>query len=125
MRFISLRVFDQRARLYPVFINLLNNSIYWLALSEHKDKRILLSIVNSDVVVSDNGPGIDPEDIDSLFSLFFTRKLQGGRGVGLYLCRANLTAGGHEIQYESSAENMPLNGANFLISFKGAEFDGA
>ena len=123
--FHNLRVFDQRSRLYPVFINLLNNSIYWLALSEHKDKRILLSIVNSDVVVSDNGPGIDPEDIDSLFSLFFTRKLQGGRGVGLYLCRANLTAGGHEIRYEPSAEDMPLNGANFLISFKGAEFDGA
>ena len=123
--FRSLRVFDQKSRLYPVFINLLNNSIYWLALSEHKDRRIQLSIVNSDVVVSDNGPGIDPEDIDSLFSLFFTRKLQGGRGVGLYLCRANLTAGGHEIRYEASAENMPLKGANFVISFKGAEFDAA
>ena len=110
---------------YPVFINLLNNSIYWLALSEHKDRRVILSIVNSDVVVSDNGPGIDREDIDSLFSLFFTRKLQGGRGVGLYLCRANLTAGGHEIRYEPLPENMPLDGANFLISFKGAEFNGA
>ena len=123
--FRSLRIFDQISRLYPVFINLLNNSIYWLALSELEDKRILFSIVGSDVVVSDNGPGIDPEDIDSLFSLFFTRKLQGGRGVGLYLCRANLTAGGHEIRYEPSPKNMPLNGANFLISFKGAEFDGA
>ncbi len=123
--FRGLRVFDQRSRLYPVFINLLNNSIYWLALSENTDKRIILSIVNADVLVSDNGPGIDPEDIDNLFSLFFTRKLQGGRGVGLYLCRANLTAGGHEIRYEPSPENMPLGGANFLISFKGAEFDGA
>ena len=123
--FRSLRIFDQKSRLFPVFINLLNNSIYWLALSEHKDRRIQFSIVNSDVVVSDNGPGIDPEDIDSLFSLFFTRKLHGGRGVGLYLCRANLTAGGHEIRYEASAENMPLKGANFVISFKGAEFDAA
>ena len=121
--FRGLRVFDQRSRVYPVFINLLNNSIYWLALSENKDKRVILGIVNSDVVVSDNGPGIDSEDIDSLFSLFFTRKLQGGRGVGLYLCRANLTAGGHEIRYEPTSKNMPLNGANFLISFKGAEFD--
>ena len=69
--------------------------------------------------------GIDSEDIDSLFSLFFTRKIQGGRGVGLYLCRANLTAGGHEIRYEPSTKNMPLDGANFLISFKGAEFDDA
>ena len=122
--FRSLRVFDQRARLYPVFINLLNNSIYWLALSEQKNKRVVLGLMNSDVIVSDNGPGIDPEDIDSLFSLFFTRKIQGGRGVGLYLCRANLIAGGHEIRYEPETDNMPLQGANFLISLKGAEFDG-
>ena len=57
--FRGFRVFDQRSRLYPVFINLLNNSIYWLALSDHKDKRVVLGILNSDVVVSDNGPGID------------------------------------------------------------------
>ena len=122
--FRSLRVFDQRSRLYPVFINLLNNSIYWLALNDSNDKRVLLGVVGGDVVVSDNGPGIDPEDVDSLFSLFFTRKVHGGRGVGLYLCRANLTAGGHQIRYEPSTANMPLDGANFLISFKGGEFDG-
>ena len=84
----------------------------------------MLDIVGAEAVVSDNGPGIVPEDIESLFSLFFTRKIHGGRGVGLYLCRANLTAGGHAIRYEPSATGMPLQGANFLISFRGAEFDG-
>ena len=122
--FRDLRVFDQRSRLYPVFINLLNNSIYWLAVSEQKEKKVVLDIVGAEAVVSDNGPGIVPEDIESLFSLFFTRKIHGGRGVGLYLCRANLTAGGHAIRYEPSATGMPLQGANFLISFRGAEFDG-
>lgn len=121
--FQRFRVFDQRSRLYPVFINLVNNSIYWLALSDQENKRILLSVVNSDVIVSDNGPGVNPEDIGDLFSLFFTRKLQGGRGVGLYLCRANLTAGGHEIRYGGETDDLPLNGANFLISFNGAEFN--
>ena len=122
--FLALRVFDQRSRLYPVFINLLNNSIYWLGVSDNKDRKIVLDVVGHEVVVSDNGPGIAPEDIDSLFSLFFTRKIHGGRGVGLYLCRANLTAGGHTIRYEPSSTAMPLPGANFLISFRGAEFDG-
>ena len=121
--FRKMRVFDQRSRLYPVFINLLNNSIYWLGVREQPDRQVLIDIVGTDVVVADNGPGVDPEDFDNLFNLFFTKKIRGGRGVGLYLCRANLTAGGHTIRYESSGTNMPLPGANFVISFKGAEFN--
>ncbi|MCY3803001.1 MAG: ATP-binding protein [Gammaproteobacteria bacterium] len=123
-KFRKLRVFDQRSRLYPVFINLLNNSIYWLGISKREDRQILLEVIGMEVVVSDNGPGIDPEDVSSLFSLFFTRKIRGGRGVGLYLCRSNLAAGGHRIRYEKDENDMPLGGANFVISFRGAEFDG-
>lgn len=120
--FLKLRVFDQRSRIYPVFINLLNNSIYWLSVREVGERRVVFDIADSEVVISDNGPGVSHEDLDSLFSLFFTRKVHGGRGVGLYLCRANLTAAGHTIRYESETSNMPLPGANFLISFRGAEF---
>lgn len=122
--FRKLQVFDQRSRLYPVFINLLNNSIYWLGVSDNEARQVVFDVLGSEVVVSDNGPGISPEDINSLFSLFFTRKIHGGRGVGLYLCRANLTAGGHAIRYESSTADMPLTGANFLITFRGVEMDG-
>ena len=120
--FRGFRVFDQRSRLYPVFINLVNNSIYWLAVGDCEDRRIVLGVVNSEVVVSDNGPGVDPEDVPELFTLFFTRKIRGGRGVGLYLAKANLAAGGNHIRYEPSSEGMPLSGANFVIEFKGSEF---
>ena len=123
--FRKLRIFDQRSRLYPVFINLLNNSIYWVSVSDTESPQVILDIIDSDAVISDNGPGVEPEDLGSLFRLFFTRKIRDGRGVGLYLCRANLAAGGHRIRYEPSTTNMPLPGANFLISFRGAEFDGA
>ncbi len=123
-KFQKLRIFDQRSRLYPVFINLLNNSIYWISVSNTEAPKVILDVIDSEVVISDNGPGVDSEDLDSLFRLFFTRKIRGGRGVGLYLCRANLAAGGHRIRYEPSTANMPLSGANFLISFRGAEFNG-
>ena len=119
--FRSLQIFDQQSRLYPVFINLVNNSLYWLASSGHSDRKIIFDVINEEVVVSDNGPGVDEEDVDSLFTLFFTRKARGGRGVGLYLCRANLAAGGHRIRYETKKDKMPLGGANFLISFRGAK----
>lgn len=118
--FLAFKVYDQPARLYPVFINLVNNSLYWVGIQETK-KAIRLSAASKRVVVSDSGPGVNEEDVDSLFSLFFTRKLRGGRGVGLYLCRANLAAGGHKISYLRDAETG-LSGANFAIDFRGAEY---
>jgi len=120
--FSNMRVYDQPSRLFPVFINLVNNSIYWLGTSKETARKIILDVIDGSVVVSDNGPGVEPEDEENLFKLFFTKKIQGGRGVGLYLSRANLTAGGHKIEYISEASNLPLPGANFLIKFKGAEF---
>jgi len=119
--FNKFRVFDQPSRLYPVFINLVNNSRYWLANSTTKERKILLDVKDNQVIISDNGPGVDKLDIDSLFTLFFTRKLKGGRGVGLYLCRANLTAGGHRIEYIKDASEYPLDGANFAITFRGVK----
>ncbi|MBZ9654013.1 ATP-binding protein [Phyllobacterium lublinensis] len=121
--FKRFRVFDQPARLFPVFINLVNNSRYWVTFQKDGPKQILLGTSNGKVLVSDSGPGVSEDDIPSLFTLFFTRKARGGRGVGLYLCRANLTAGGHAIEYMRQTEQAPLGGANFAISFQGAEFD--
>ena len=121
---LNMRVFDQPSRLLPVFINLLNNSAYWLANSRQDNRRVVLDVIGSELVFSDNGTGVPNEDIDNLFTLFFTRKSVGGRGVGLYLCKSNLSAGGHRIRYVADTSEMPLNGANFAIAFKGATFDG-
>ncbi len=120
--FKKFSVFDQPSRLYPVFINLVNNSRYWLAHKKSKERNILLDIKDSQVIISDNGPGVDKLDIDNLFTLFFTKKLKGGRGVGLYLSRANLTAGGHRIAYVKDNEQCPMQGANFAITFKGGKY---
>jgi len=119
--FLSFSIFEQPARIFPVFINLINNAAYWVNHSNSIQKRILLDVVARKVVVADSGPGVDEEDRKSLFRLFFTRKVRGGRGVGLYLCRANLAAGGHTIEYGEKGERV-LAGANFVIDFKGARY---
>lgn len=121
--FLRFKVFDQATRILPVFINLVNNSIYWVAQSTEETKQILLDVIQERVVVSDSGPGIDEDDRKHLFTLFFTRKIRGGRGVGLYLCRANLAAGAHTISYIVDQKNKRLPGANFLIDFKGAKYE--
>ncbi|MEN1924553.1 ATP-binding protein, partial [Enterobacter asburiae] len=87
--------------------------------SEGNKKEILLSYSDNEVFISDDGPGVDVDDLESLFTLFFTRKQKGGRGVGLYLCKQNLMAGGHRIRYEARDSFKKLDGANFAIAFKG------
>lgn len=142
--FENFRVYEQPARLFPVFINLINNSRYWINRSVKSDKRILLDVIlnksiknkeinidednfipaspDGKIVVADDGPGVEEQDLKHLFTLFFTRKVRGGRGVGLYLCRTNLAAGGHTIYYATKKEEQKLPGANFVIDFKGAEY---
>lgn len=120
--FQQFRVYEQPARLYPVFLNLVNNARYWVCRSEKSERKILLDAYNEQVLVADDGPGVEEDDFKYLFSLFFTRKIRGGRGVGLYLCRANLASGGHTIQYITNPDEKSLPGANFVITFKGAEY---
>ncbi|MCR9541462.1 ATP-binding protein [Vibrio alginolyticus] len=120
-KFKKVSIYDLASRVYPVFINLINNSIYWLR-NEDK-KEILIDLVDNVVVVSDSGPGVDADDIPMLFSLFFSRKQRGGRGVGLYLSRQNLRSSGHMINYASDKKYKLLKGANFIIEFKGIDYD--
>lgn len=122
-KFRSLMIYDDPSKIFPVFINLINNSRYWVCQTNNQERIILIDIYNSEVVVSDNGPGVDREDIDNLFQLFFTKKMTGGRGVGLYLCRSNLASSGHKIRYLEDKKSDLLQGANFAIEFKGAKFE--
>lgn len=118
--FLEFRIYEMPSRILPVFVNLLNNSIYWVSQSRESDRCITLDFTDGEVVISDNGPGVEPEDVSHLFSLFFTRKVRGGRGVGLYLCRANLAAGGNTISYITDRNRQLMSGANFSIKFTGA-----
>lgn len=114
-RFAESKFHEFPSRIYPIFINLVNNSIYWLSKSDIKIIR--LSIIDDEIIVSDTGPGIDDDDVGSLFELFFTRRVRG-RGVGLYLCKQTLASGGHEIYYATAPEEKVLSGANFVIKLR-------
>lgn len=107
---------EQSARIYPVFVNLVNNALFWVANAERK--VIKFDLLKDKVVVGDSGPGVSREDQPFLFTLFFTRR-PGGRGVGLYLCKANLAAGGHTIRYAGADDPKAERGANFVIEFQG------
>ena len=116
--FKSATVVDFRYRIIPVFVNLINNALYWVKYSVTRE--IMLDFRDGEMIVADTGRGVDPDDVDQLFEIFFTRRASG-RGVGLYLCRANLAASGHVIRYQSGGPS--LSGANFCINIA-SEFNG-
>ncbi|ENZ4138460.1 ATP-binding protein [Enterobacter ludwigii] len=120
--FRQFALYEQPSRIYPVFVNLVNNSVYWMVNSHTDEPEVFISVEEERIVISDNGPGINPVDQEHLFKMFFTRKSSGGRGIGLYLCRTNLQAGGHSIAYTTERKFRRLSGANFVIDFKGATF---
>lgn len=120
-KFRKIRIHEQLSRIMPVFINLVNNSIYWVGQRDGSTREVLLDTDEKEVFVSDDGPGIESADVKSLFSLFFTRKTRGGRGVGLYLCRSNLAVGGSTIRYVEAKAEKRLPGANFAILFRAVE----
>ncbi len=114
--FSQLLLREQTSRIYPVFVNLVNNDLYWVG--ELEPREIKFDLIDDKVIIGDSGPGVSREDQPFLFTLFFTRR-PGGRGVGLYLCKANLNAGGHTIRYARSDDPRAGRGANFIIEFQG------
>ena len=120
-RFLSINIHDLPSRIYPVFVNIINNALYWVCLGNIDERHIKIDLVEEAVVIANSGPPVHLDDADSIFDLFTTKRVNG-HGVGLYLCRENLAVAHHKIRYELNEEKMLLNnGANFAITFHGME----
>jgi signal transduction histidine kinase len=83
----------------PVFVNLIDNAIYWLnsVRDGNRGKEIRLDATERGLVVSNNGPGIDNRDADRIFEFGVTRK-PNGRGMGLYISRESLHREGFDLE---------------------------
>ena len=76
-----------RSTFYPVFVNIVDNAIYWLSTVEDDGNRIIrLHADDTGVYISNNGPAIRVEDKERIFNLRFSRKPMG-RGLGLTISR--------------------------------------
>jgi signal transduction histidine kinase len=108
--FLDMRVMQYPSVLYPVFVNLVDNAIYWL--SEYRGERsITLDIRGGAMIVRDSGPGVSMRDEGSIFEFAFTRK-PGGRGYGLYISREVLRREGWLLELSTP---KPNSGAEFVI----------
>lgn len=68
-----------------------------------------------EIVVSDNGDGMTPENLARIFEPFFTTKLgKGGSGLGLAICR-NIVTG--VLGGQLTASSQLGEGSQFVLSF--------
>jgi two-component system, NtrC family, C4-dicarboxylate transport sensor histidine kinase DctB len=108
----SFAVEADRLRLEQVLVNLLRNAMD--ALRGHPAPRIAITLGRGDgrvrLGVSDNGPGLSPEQMDRLFTPFSTTK-PDGLGLGLVISQDIVSEFGGQL----SAGPAPGGGAAFLI----------
>ncbi|MCV3210926.1 ATP-binding protein [Mesorhizobium sp. YC-39] len=98
----SLRVMGNRVRLEQVLINLFQNALE--ALDGRDDAHVQVSVEETadgvSISVSDNGPGIPPAILKSLFTPFNTSK-EKGLGLGLVISKDIVADYGGRIEVSS------------------------
>jgi signal transduction histidine kinase len=92
--------------LKTVLRNLVSNAIKFTNPGGRIDIHAEKSAENITISVSDNGIGIEPEIVNSLFDISETHTTKGtenesGTGLGLFLCKEFIEKHGSVIQVES------------------------
>jgi signal transduction histidine kinase len=108
-------VMGDEQRLQQLLLNVLDNALR----ASPSGGTVTIELVRGDteanVVVSDQGPGIEPEQLERIFDRLFTRSAgpqkPGGSGLGLSIAREIARAHGGEL----SAHNNEGAGASFVL----------
>jgi signal transduction histidine kinase len=79
------------------FINIIDNSIYWLNSRASGEKKIILDADEHGFLISNTGPGIEDRYRERIFEFGETRKI-GGRGMGLAISREVLRRDGFDLK---------------------------
>ncbi len=105
-----------------VLVNLLQNAIQSVCGDEASDRcvRVHAEKINGEVqvCVSDRGPGVPSEQVDTIFEQLYTTK-SSGMGIGLSICRDIIDAHGGRLWYAPN----PAGGAMFCFTLHVASHD--
>jgi signal transduction histidine kinase len=103
--------------LQMIFVNLLQNSLYWLE-TVSQQRKIEVNVARDNdalfVIFSDSGPGIKEEHRNLIFEPYFSTR-PDGVGLGLTIVGELIT------EYDGDfdlIDNGPLDGASFKITFR-------
>jgi PAS domain S-box-containing protein len=110
------RVDGDRTQLQQVILNLILNAIEAMGGIDEGARELRINTERAAaggvlVTVRDSGPGLDPEDVEQVFTAFYTTKPKG-MGMGLAICRSMVEAHGGRMW---ASENEP-RGAVFQFT---------
>lgn len=100
-----LHVIGESNQLKQVFINIIKNAVE--AIPPSKDGKVSISLeeqgTNAQVIVKDNGVGMEPERIEHLGEPFYSTK-EKGTGLGLAVCKKIIQRHKGYIHFQSDKE---------------------
>ncbi|MEQ9466982.1 MAG: HAMP domain-containing sensor histidine kinase [Ekhidna sp.] len=114
-------IYTDSARLHTILTNILGNAIKYHDMNS-KNPEIRVRIESADkgknIIISDNGPGIDQKHLPKIFEMFYrANKASNGTGLGLYLVKDALEHMGGSIGVSSEKGK----GTTFEIYLKDME----
>ncbi|MCD8148494.1 MAG: ATP-binding protein [Clostridiales bacterium] len=110
--FLSNSYYSYESMLLPVFINVVNNAIYWVGFGD--EKKIEIDVQEDKTLIMNSGPQMSHTELSKCFEIFYTKK-PSGRGIGLYLAKRNLNAIDLDIYASNDPKLNRLGGACFVI----------
>jgi two-component system sensor histidine kinase ChvG len=123
---LPCRVQGREGPLGQVFRNLIDNAKSFSALSPKDPPEVRVSVRREErrivATVEDDGPGIPPENLETVFERFYTARPKGAAfgghsGLGLSIARQIVEAHGGVIRAENRmGDDGVIEGARFIIS---------
>lgn len=101
--------------IHTVFINVINNAIYWMRNKEQRIVRLDYLDENKEIIIANSGEKIPDYRLGKIFELFYSQR-PNGRGIGLYLSKQSLNEAGLDIYATNDKKYNYLNGACFVIN---------
>lgn len=111
--FANYTIYSFESIIMPVFLNIINNAIYWVAYGNER-KRIEIKIRDNEILIMNSGAKMSYTELTRCFEIFYTKKASG-RGIGLYLAKKCLNSIDMDIYATNDKEYNILDGACFVI----------
>jgi len=112
--FLNQTIYIKEPIIYTVYINIINNAIYWMRNSEKRIIKFDYLPESNEFVIINSGAKIENHRLEKIFQLFYSNR-PNGRGIGLYLAKKSLNEYNYDIYATNDNHYNILNGACFVL----------